>query len=101
MPKSHFTLTRHAEERMSQRGVRREVLELVLSYGTQVAPDAYLMKRADADREIAVLKRRIQRLERLKNKKLKVVVEGGMVITCYPSCPADQRRTLRRGRAAQ
>ncbi len=99
MPESNFTLilTRHAVTRMSQRGERPEDLDLILSCGTQVAPDAWLMKRADADREIAALKRRIQQLERLKKKNLKVVVEGGIVITCYPSGPADQKRTFRRG----
>ena len=124
MPESNFTLilTRHAETRMSQRGVRREDIGLILLFGTQIAPDAWLMTRADADREIAALKRtikqmmhgttsrsrqwfreisalkhRIQQFERLQKKNLKVVVEGGTVVTCYPSCTADQRRTLRRG----
>ncbi len=100
MPESNFTLilTRHAETRMSQRGVRREDIGLILLFGTQIAPDAWLMTRADADREIAALKHRIQQFERLQKKNLKVVVEGGTVVTCYPSCTADQRRTLRRGR---
>lgn len=81
----NFTL--HAEVRMGQRGFRKEDIEEVLLHGTRVAPDAYLMQRTDANREIATLKRRIRRMERLKD--LKVVMEGDRVITCYRSAPAD------------
>ena len=95
-----YKITNHAVTRMSQRAVRNEDIELVLSFGTQIAPDAYLIRNADANREIADLKRKIQRIERLKNKNLKVVAEGDTVITCYPSSRVDQRRTFRRGRAA-
>lgn len=95
---SEYNLTCHAEVRMSQRGFRREDIEEVLLCGTRIAPDAYLMQRTDANREIAALKRKIRQIERLKD--LKVVVEGDTVITCYRSAPADQQRTLRRGRAS-
>ena len=95
-----YVVSKHAMKRMDQRAVRDEDIELVFSFGTQIAHDAWLIKDTDAKREIAELKRKIQRIERLKNKKLKVVAEGDTVITCYPSSRADQRRTLRRGRAA-
>ena len=95
-----YGITSHAQIRMSQRAVRREDVELVMACGTPVAPDAWLIKRADANREIAKRKREIQQIERLTNKSLKVVAEDGEVVTCYPSSHADQRRTLRRGRAA-
>lgn len=121
MPKPNFILTRHAEERMSQRAIRNKDIYLVLTYGTQIGPAEWLMKRADVDREIEyrkrmfrqlertlkgggkqqlerALKRRIQRLERLKG--LKVVVAGDTVITCYWPSAAYQRRARRRGRAA-
>lgn len=112
-----YVIIPHAETRMSQRAVRHEDVELVMNCGTQAAPDAWLMTRAAANREVADrrrlmgrlahreeilrLKREIGRIERLANKGLKVVVEGGVVITCYPSSTADQRRTLRRGRAGR
>ncbi len=92
-------LTRHAETRMRQRGLRDADLHLLLDCATQVAPDAYLLTRKDAAREIARHKREIQRLERLSGRK--IVVDGAAVLTCYYSRPKDQRRTLRRGRAAQ
>ena len=91
------TVTQHAEARMQQRGLREADLRLVLATATQVAPDAYLLTDADAEREINQRKREIERLERLRNWK--VVVAGATVVTCYPSRPKDQRRTLRKGRA--
>lgn len=93
------TLTQHAEARMRQRGMRDDDLRLVLATATQVAPDAYLLTDADATRGISQRKREIERLERLRNWK--VVVAGERVVTCYPSRPKDQRRTLRKGRATR
>lgn len=82
---------------MRQRGMRDDDLRLLLATATQVAPDAYILTDADVTREINHRKREIEGLERLRNRK--VVVDGATVITCYPSRPKDQRRTLRKGRA--
>ncbi len=92
-------LTVHAETRMRQRGLRDADLDLILNCATQVAPDAYMLTRADTQHEIARLKRQIQCLERLRG--CKVVVEGKTVVTCYHAHHNEQRRTLRRGRMAQ
>ena len=94
-----FNLSRHAELRLGQRNFRREDIEVVLECGTRIATDAYLMRREDAEREVAALKRRIQRIERLTN--VKVVVAEDTVVTSYRSRPANQRRTLRRGRSSR
>ena len=96
---SEFNLSRHAELRLGQRNFRREDIEVVLECGTLIAADAYLMRKADADREVAALKREIQRIERLTN--VKVVVAEGTVVTSYRSRADDQRRTLRRGRSSR
>ena len=121
-----YKITNHAESRMSQRAVRDEDVELVLTCGTQIGPAEWLMKRtdaereiddlkdqikwiermrklnvmngADANREISTLKHDIRRFERLRG--LKVVMEGGEVITCYWPSVAYQRRARRKGRAA-
>jgi hypothetical protein len=45
-------LTKHAKTRMRQRGFQGRDLALLLSSATEVAPDAYLLTRADANREI-------------------------------------------------
>jgi hypothetical protein len=73
----------HTEMRMQQGGIRDSDLTLLLSAATQVAPDAYLLSRADAAREITRRKREIQMLERLCGRK--VVVDGGSILTCYHS----------------
>ena len=86
----------HAETRMRQRGMREGDADLILAYGTQVDTEAWLLRDRDADRAIESHRREIQRLDRLRNRK--VVVRGDHVVTAYPSRPADQKRTLRRGR---
>ena len=92
-------LTRHAEMRMRQRGLRDDDLRLLLKAASQVSPDAYMLTERDAAREITRRKREIQSLERLKG--CKVVVEDGIIITCYRAHRKNQKKTLRRGRAIQ
>lgn len=113
-----YIITPHAETRMSQRGVRSDYIDLVLTYGTQIGPVEWFMRDSDVKREVEnlkrttrwiertlkggkqrlerALKRRIQRLERLRG--LKVVVDGDTVITSYWPSPAYQRRSRRGGR---
>lgn len=93
------TLSAHAETRMRQRGLRDADLDLVLDCATQVAPDAYMLTRADTQREINRRRHEIQCLERLSG--CKVVVEGPTVVTCYHAHRQEQRRTLRKGRMAR
>jgi hypothetical protein len=93
------TLTGHVQSRMRQRGLRDDDLRLLLETASQVSPDAYLLTERDAAREIAMRKREIQQIGRLKG--CKVVIQGDAVITCYHSRLNDQKKTLRRGRTAQ
>ena len=86
----------HAETRMQQRGIRKADIPIIIEYGTQIDDETYFMRNRDAAREIETRKREIQTLSRLVNRK--VVIRDGRVITAYPSNPADQKRTLRRGR---
>lgn len=88
--------TRHAETRMQQRGIREKDIPLIIALGTQVDDETWFMRKQDVAREIDIRKGQIRALERLANRK--VVMRGGEVITAYPSRPADQKRTLRRGR---
>ncbi len=109
MRKFHLNVTKHAEARMSQRGVRNKDVALVYQHGTQIGPSEWFMKRSDAAREIRqlegdlgsgnqrALKRKVQRLERLR-KGLQVVVQGDAMRTCYWPSTARQRRVRRRGR---
>lgn len=114
-----YKFTSHAEIRMSQRGIRGEDVDLVQTYGTQIGPSEWFMRDFDVKREVEnlkrttrwiertvkggkqrlsrALKRRIQRLERLRG--LKVVVDGDTVITSYRPSVEYQRRARRRGRS--
>jgi hypothetical protein len=92
---TELALTRHAEVRLPQRGLRDADIALLLDAATPVAGDALLMTDADANREIAKRKREIQQIERLRG--VKVVVADGAVVTVYHSRPSDQRRALRGG----
>lgn len=93
---NRYDLTKHAGARMRQRGLRGADLDLLLKSATAVAPDAYLLTAADAEREIRQRKREIQQIERLRG--CKVVVDGSTIVSVYRSRPVDQRRTFRRGR---
>ena len=90
-----LVFTRHAETRMQQRGIGEKDIPLIIALGTQVDDETWILLQRDVARGIKILKRGIKVLERLVNRK--VVIRGGRVITAYPSCPADQKRTLRRG----
>jgi len=121
---SMLVLSRHAETRMRQRGMRPSDLDLILRFGSVIGGDihdVYLLKnkdvqreidrlngeirrqersrspcaRTDPERETHRLKREIHRLERLGSWKL--VVAGRTVVTCYRSHRRDQKRMCRRG----
>ena len=93
---SDFTLTRHAEVRLSQRGFKDTDLDFLMGAATSLAPNEWLLTDADVEREIAKHKREIQRIERLRG--VKVVMADNAVVTAYHSRPNDQRGALRRGR---
>ena len=115
-------LSRHAETRMKQRGMRRCELELVWRYGSEIDDsdhEVYFLKHKDAQREINRvngeirrqtrsqgpsvrmdrerethrLKREIQSLERVRGWK--IVVADGTVVTCYRSNRRDRKRISR------
>ena len=119
-----LVLSRHAETRMRQRGMRPRDLELVWRYGSASGDDdheVYFLKHKDAQREIDRLngeirrqtrsqgpsahmdrecethrlKREIHMLERLRGRKL--VVADGTVVTCYRSNRRDRKRMVQRG----
>ena len=91
-----ISYTPHAEMRMQQRGICEKDIPLIIALGTQVDNETWFMRKRDVARGIETLKREIQKLRRLEN--CKVVMRGEQVITSYHSRPADQKRTLRRGR---
>lgn len=90
-------LSRHAEARIRQRGLRESDIEVILQVATQVAEDAWVVTRQDAARETARLKRRFATIERLHGKK--VIMAGDTLVTVYHAqSPGPRRR--RRSRKA-
>ncbi len=96
---TRLIMTAHAQRRKQQRGFRDADISIVLQTATQVAPDAFMLTRADAAREIAKRKREIQQFERLSGSK--IIIEGDTVITCYHAHEHEQKRTMRKERTFQ
>ena len=86
---SDLIYTRHAETRTQQRGIRKGDIRVILEFGTLIDKDTWLLRSRDVAREIENLKREIQFLSRLRNRK--VVICGERVITAYPSRPLEQK----------
>ena len=93
-----LSLTRHAEVRLSQRGLQDADVAFLMDVATPLARDEWLFTNADVE-AVARHKREIQRIERLRG--VKVVVAADVVVTAYHSRPSEQRRALRRGRHAR
>jgi hypothetical protein len=87
-------LTNHALERMAQRGIRMSDLDLILELGSEV-DDGYLVRDKDCRELEAVLKQFLNRVRRLKGKR--VVVADGCVVTTFHARKGEQRRLLRYG----
>ena len=75
--------TRHFSQRMSQRGVSREMVELVRDYGVPEG-DKLVLGRRDAAKVIDQLMQKLRVLKKIQDKGGLVVVETGeSLITTY------------------
>lgn len=75
--------TRHFAQRMSQRGVSREMVELVRDYGVSQG-DKLVLGRRDAAKVIDRLMRQLRTLKKIQDKGGLVVVETeDSLITTY------------------
>ena len=90
-----LSLTRHAETRMRQRGLRDADVNLLLEVAECVSDDALLLTRQRAASEIERRRREIQQLERLCGAKL--IIEDGTLVTVYHDyrSPDRTKRTTR------
>ncbi|MGH0038284.1 MAG: hypothetical protein ACQGVK_24900 [Myxococcota bacterium] len=85
-------ISKHAAERVRQRGYRERDLDLVMEYG-QVVQSGYLLAGRDVARAEAELKRKLARLQRLKGTF--VAVKEATVLSVY------RPRSVRRIRAGE
>ena len=92
---TRLQFTRHANDRLQQRGFRSKDVELVMTCGTEGPAGRVVLLSRDVAREVAACKRRIQMLERLRG--CVVVCDEGTVVTCYHADGPAGRRTLRDG----
>lgn len=86
----NLRLSRHADSRLQQRGMRIADLELLEQHGTLMTDGRLIMTDADIARETAAMKRLIARFERLRG--LTAIIADNLVLTVY-----RQRRLRRRG----
>ena len=75
--------TKHIQQRMSQRGVSRDMVELVMTHGT-LDQDKYVLGRKEALRLLDSLQREERIVKKILDKGGVVVVsEGNSLITTY------------------
>lgn len=89
-------VTIHGQQRMSQRAVRANDVDLILHYGTAVDDDAQclMLTNRDVDQLIAFFRQHIHRLERLRN--CVVVIGENRLLTTYHTNRRKQQTCLRR-----
>ncbi|MYD93240.1 MAG: hypothetical protein F4Y02_06015 [Chloroflexi bacterium] len=78
---TELTMTRHGEARMSQRGIRKADLDVLLAHGTDIGRDRIMLRKRDAAKLIRNLKKQIANVERMTDKVL--IVADGQLITAY------------------
>ena len=87
-----MNITKHAQQRIQQRGLSATDLEIILTHGTETR-GGYYLRRKDTERVEVELKKLINQLHRLTGKY--VVVEGNTVITAYHPGQRSQKNVLR------
>ena len=86
--------TKHIRQRMSQRGVTREIVDLVIQYG-DTEQDKHVMGRRQALHRLELINQEARILKKILDKGgVVVVAEGNALITTY-NC--DQHDVLRTG----
>ncbi len=89
--------TKHGDQRINQRGFRRNDVGLIRRCGTLV-PDrqaeVYLLRNKDVEREISARKQEIQHLERLRG--CQVVIVGNQLVTVLHTSRSREKSLLRR-----
>ena len=91
-------LTKHGQQRINQRGFKREDLDLVRRCGIQLddrSAEVYFLRDKDVEDGIKNLKRQIQNLERMRGCKV-VFNSDNDLITAHHTTRETQKKLLRR-----
>lgn len=89
----NLTLSKHAQTRVRQRGLRESDIPVIVAAGTPVDADSLFLSAKDVDREIRRRKHEITALERLRG--CRVVIAGETVVTVYRPSPRTEKRLMR------
>ena len=74
-----ITFTKHALQRMNQRGVTKEMIELTIEYG-QYQKDKIILKSRDIKKLISKVSKDI------RSKLMKLLDKGGLVVVLSDDC---------------
>ena len=75
--------TEHMKQRMAQRGINREMVNLVLDFGTP-KHDKFILSRDEAQEQLRELQQAMRVLKKILDKGgVTVVTEGDALITTY------------------
>ena len=81
--------TRHVQQRMSQRGITRDMVDFVLDHGT-IEQDKFVINKKEARTLLEDLQRQERVLKKILDKGgVVVVAEGEALITTY-NCTGRQ-----------
>lgn len=89
-----FGVSKHADGRMQQRGIRRRDIDLILLWGTSVDDGGILLRHRDVDDAIRQGERDVDGLRRACGAW--AVYRDDMVVTCYRPTRKETRRAHRR-----
>jgi len=85
-------ITKHAVQRMAQRSIDEDDLDLIMLIATEV-DDGFIVREKDCLAAERKLKALLNKIRRLSGKR--VVIDGGRVITAYRACQRTERRLIR------
>jgi len=89
----NLRLSKHATNRVRQRGVRESDIPVIMNAGTPIGNDSVYLLSQDVDREIREHKQAIAKLERLRG--CRVVIEDQTVVTVYRPSRKTGKKLLR------
>ncbi|GGZ94792.1 hypothetical protein DC083_06570 [Ignatzschineria ureiclastica] len=76
-------LSRHIDQRMNQRGITKEMVELTLEYG-EIENDRWVLNRKRVETMIELLEKQLRTARKLRDKGgIVVVAEDNTLVTTY------------------
>ena len=94
--KIKMEVSKHAEQRLAQRGIHLKDLELCLAIGDLLGDEELFVSNNAANEAIKNCKKIIKRIERVRNKKF--VLAEGCWVTAYAPGKNNMKKMLRKGR---